>query len=284
MGIKTWEQRLAEQFGAGALVGGPAEAMAMCQEIVELRAEVERGGKRDEANRKHLAAALNLQPLGTGRQWDWGDLFNAAALKTQKAQDELREWLSQDEDRRDGMAAALKLQPLAPGRHWEWPDLCREAQRLTSRDWWRAVEEARRSHEKADSVARGMVGRALGLDGAPAGGHPWDRMIERITQLREARAHGNFVFMSSSREYTDLTDPDARRRATAADPVNSPEHYKQGGIECIDAIRAALTPDEFRGYCKGNTIKYVWRERGKGGDESLAKGAWYLDRLTGGAK
>jgi len=63
------------------------------------------------------------------------------------------------------------------------------------------------------------------------------------------------------------------------DQVNQPEHYRQGGIECIDAIEAALTPEEFRGYCKGNIIKYTWRERHKGGAVSLAKAQWYLRRL-----
>ena len=63
--------------------------------------------------------------------------------------------------------------------------------------------------------------------------------------------------------------------------VNSPNHYASGDIECIDAIRAALTPDEFRGFCKGNAIKYAWRERRKGGDESLQKANWYLRMATG---
>lgn len=65
-----------------------------------------------------------------------------------------------------------------------------------------------------------------------------------------------------------------------ADVVNHPPHYTQGGIECIDAIKAALTEDEFRGYCKGNALKYVWRERHKGGVESLEKAMWYLKRLV----
>jgi hypothetical protein len=64
------------------------------------------------------------------------------------------------------------------------------------------------------------------------------------------------------------------------DPVNNPEHYIQGSIECIDAIEAALTPEEFRGYCKGNALKYIWRERHKGGEESLKKANWYLRKLT----
>jgi hypothetical protein len=67
------------------------------------------------------------------------------------------------------------------------------------------------------------------------------------------------------------------------DPVNNPEHYIQGGIECIDAIEAALTPEEFRGFCKGNALKYIWRERHKGGEESLKKANWYLRKLTNAA-
>ena len=64
------------------------------------------------------------------------------------------------------------------------------------------------------------------------------------------------------------------------DVVNHPAHYTKGGIECIDAIRAALTPEEFRGYCKGNAIKYSWRERHKGGNEDLKKASWYLTKIS----
>jgi len=66
----------------------------------------------------------------------------------------------------------------------------------------------------------------------------------------------------------------------AVDLVNHPPHYKgETGIECIEAIEAALTPEEFRGYIKGNCIKYIWREKNKGGKESLEKANWYLERL-----
>ena len=63
------------------------------------------------------------------------------------------------------------------------------------------------------------------------------------------------------------------------DEVNHPPHYVDGGIECIEAIEAQLTPEEYRGYLKGNIAKYVWRERLKGGVTSLQKAQWYLDRL-----
>ena len=66
-----------------------------------------------------------------------------------------------------------------------------------------------------------------------------------------------------------------------ADNVNHPPHYKQGDVECIDAIESALTEEEFRGYCKGNALKYVWRERHKGQNESIRKAIWYLNRMLG---
>ena len=63
------------------------------------------------------------------------------------------------------------------------------------------------------------------------------------------------------------------------DTVNHPSHYTDGGIECIEAIESALTSEEYRGYLKGNIQKYVWREKHKGGTESLKKAQWYLQRL-----
>ena len=50
-------------------------------------------------------------------------------------------------------------------------------------------------------------------------------------------------------------------------------------IECIEAIEAQQTPEEYRGYLKGNIAKYIWRERHKGGTESLRKARFYLNRL-----
>jgi hypothetical protein len=62
------------------------------------------------------------------------------------------------------------------------------------------------------------------------------------------------------------------------DKVNKPAHY-QGSIECIDAIESAMTKEAFRGYLKGNIIKYVWRYDRKNGVEDLEKAQWYLKKL-----
>lgn len=66
------------------------------------------------------------------------------------------------------------------------------------------------------------------------------------------------------------------------DAVNHPAHYTEGGVETIDYIKSKLTPDEFRGYIKGNVLKYISRENGKGGNEDLKKAAWYLLYFTTG--
>lgn len=60
------------------------------------------------------------------------------------------------------------------------------------------------------------------------------------------------------------------------DNVTHPSHYTQGGIECIDAIRASLGDRAFADYCKGNIIKYLWRYRSKNGVEDLRKAGMYL--------
>ena len=60
--------------------------------------------------------------------------------------------------------------------------------------------------------------------------------------------------------------------------VNSPPHYNQYGIECIDAIQAA-TADGFEFYLQGNILKYLWRYNYKNGIEDLKKAQWYLNKL-----
>lgn len=68
--------------------------------------------------------------------------------------------------------------------------------------------------------------------------------------------------------------------AEVGDPVNKASHYNDGGIECIDAIEASMTPTEYAGFLKGQVLKYVWRYRLKGKPaEDLKKARYYLDRL-----
>lgn len=64
------------------------------------------------------------------------------------------------------------------------------------------------------------------------------------------------------------------------DMVNHPPHYTVGGIECIDAIKAATTGlSGFEAYLTGTVIKYIWRWNHKNGEEDLRKAIWYINRL-----
>lgn len=63
------------------------------------------------------------------------------------------------------------------------------------------------------------------------------------------------------------------------DPVNSPSHYAQGGIETIEAIQASMSSEAFKGFLKGNCQKYLWRYEHKNGKEDLLKCRWYLNKL-----
>ena len=64
------------------------------------------------------------------------------------------------------------------------------------------------------------------------------------------------------------------------DEVNNPSHYNKGKVECIEAIEAMLTPEEYLGYLRGNSLKYRWRFRYKKKPiEDLRKARWYEERL-----
>jgi len=70
------------------------------------------------------------------------------------------------------------------------------------------------------------------------------------------------------------------RKPKKADPVDQPDHYNKGAIEAIEAIKASMPEHEFKGYLKGNALKYLWRYDYKGKPvEDLRKCRWYIERL-----
>ena len=72
----------------------------------------------------------------------------------------------------------------------------------------------------------------------------------------------------------------AKVQSEYTDPVERPSHYVNGEIECIDAIQAATTQEEFEGFLRGNVLKYLWRCNLKSNKtEDLNKARWYLNRL-----
>lgn len=67
------------------------------------------------------------------------------------------------------------------------------------------------------------------------------------------------------------------------DEINHPPHYQLApGKEVFDVIRDALTPEELRGYCLGNIIKYRLRAGEKGdAAKCIAKANWYREQMQG---
>ena len=61
--------------------------------------------------------------------------------------------------------------------------------------------------------------------------------------------------------------------------VDHPSHYNHGGKETIEILKDFLTEEEFKGFLKGNVLKYMHRYKFKNGMEDLNKASWYLDKL-----
>lgn len=109
-------------------------------------------------------------------------------------------------------------------------------------------------------IRRFETGGVVGIDFGPAftAGHNLEGTLETET--------GWYV------ESTDIMSEVKR------DNIN-PQHYKAGGIETIDYMKAKMPPAEFRGYLLGNVMKYTSRAHLKNGQEDLKKAQWYLNKL-----
>lgn len=80
-------------------------------------------------------------------------------------------------------------------------------------------------------------------------------------------------------EIIPLGSPAAPKPSTLDEQVGGDHYRKLGAHQPWEVLRAWLTPEEFRGYMKGQAIAYLARERDKGGDEDIAKAAHYLRGL-----
>lgn len=95
------------------------------------------------------------------------------------------------------------------------------------------------------------------------------------TKFQEDAEVGNIVHVLHG-------DPEPAKETpkTVDDPVNHPGHYTSGGIECIEAIKASMTKEAYKGFLKGNVLKYLWRYESKGNPaEDLKKAKTYLEWL-----
>ncbi len=63
------------------------------------------------------------------------------------------------------------------------------------------------------------------------------------------------------------------------DNIN-PDHYKVGGIETWDYLKAKMSLEALKGFALGNVMKYVSRADHKNKLEDLLKAQWYLDKIV----
>lgn len=85
---------------------------------------------------------------------------------------------------------------------------------------------------------------------------------------------------------TGVSVADSKPTDTMNDAVHHPSHYTLPGLtlESVDVIRAVLTPEEFKGWCKGNALKYSLRAGRKDPAkevQDLAKAGVFLSWITG---
>ena len=66
------------------------------------------------------------------------------------------------------------------------------------------------------------------------------------------------------------------------DMVNSPPHYSENEIECIDAMVAAFGLERVQDYAAIAAFKYIWRQNKKWNPaEDREKALWYMRFSTG---
>lgn len=103
----------------------------------------------------------------------------------------------------------------------------------------------------------------------------WDKATQKYGKVAEKTGLEPWAAMAEEEAAHSSWDNEEE------DVVNNPEHYNTGSIECIDAIEESMSSVAFKGYLKGNAMKYLWRYDYKGKQvEDLQKCQWYLGRLT----
>jgi hypothetical protein len=56
-------------------------------------------------------------------------------------------------------------------------------------------------------------------------------------------------------------------------------HYKVMVVQPWDVMEFTLTKEEFRGFIKGNIIKYAMRQGSKEGSDDASKAQHYMEKL-----
>lgn len=83
----------------------------------------------------------------------------------------------------------------------------------------------------------------------------------------------------TDKQVKSIRDFFGRKKPDIDEAVKSPKHYKLPGlnIESIDVLRSVLTPEEFKGFCRGNALKYLIRAGKKDSElQDIKKAGVYI--------
>jgi hypothetical protein len=199
-----------------------------------------------------------LTPNGSGRKW-WNKIRkDILGIKTpsERFEENMKDFKWCDEE-------TLK----------KFDKNLRDAMRVKD-DKKKTLNEIRKEHGFEDAVTREST------DNKP---QTLREMVQPVLdELRDAERYSWQIYVDEMKAKLNHDVLKAHlNEKLVSDNVDSPNHYKLRGldIEAIDVIRGALTEDEFRGFCKGNVLKYTIREGHKNGDEDLKKAKKYLEFL-----
>lgn len=120
--------------------------------------------------------------------------------------------------------------------------------------WWFPyfVLEKVEKENKENDMINPMTGRVESMDMSSNTDKVVDNLIEKLTDERTHKV---------------------------ASKVDHPSHYNTGKVETIKILKDFLTDEEYKGFLKGNIIKYLHRYEHKNGIEDLDKASWYLNEL-----
>jgi hypothetical protein len=119
-------------------------------------------------------------------------------------------------------------------------------------------------------------------DATPA---QWDALRKQAPAIEKQKTGLEAWMKAAHDEDSELWEEEEAAHSSwdneVEDVVNNPDHYNTGNIECIEAIEESMSSVAFKGYLKGNCMKYLWRYDYKGKQvEDLQKAGWYLNKLT----
>lgn len=108
----------------------------------------------------------------------------------------------------------------------------------------------------------------------------WQYLLEhRATVTVEELAMNCDITPIEAEEYfARISSPNWRETTTANARQVGGSHYKDMKLQPWQVMEAVLTPEEFRGFLKGNIIKYAMRQ-GKKDSDDAGKADHYIAKL-----